>query len=412
MVLGIKHVVTNLSETEGLTLVALCATLTTTYDSTYAARVLRELYVLQRAPPDFSPALRQWKATVELCSGILTSSHLVLILNGFRRLILSQPDMPNLKYGQHPKPPTVVAEAILILARVSRKNLVSTTFTGALDCAWLAALAEWVLSLDVGIFSSSGLSLYRSRLGTGVLPQVTIVCSGGTTTEMKADLTVSRALVVPYERSIVHVEPEFETNARPGTFLNWRSSWSSILLDTFHGEADRLLTDGTGRQFALCLESIVFVQKRKPRGKESVDEDFPVDSLLRVQEDSHGRKFLAFASKQLPEVATSLSLDYPIVTKEEDAYRLGGSSLKSLCGVCSCPTHRHRQQGAREAEFCLEVIAETILVFLWILLASSIDNDIIPLLLVSRTFTHGCYAVVRRETHLVGFRRKDYHSTT
>lgn len=66
---GIKDVVTDLADTEeGLTLVALCAALAATYDSMYAAMVIRELCVLCKAPQSFTPAIRQWKALVDLCS--------------------------------------------------------------------------------------------------------------------------------------------------------------------------------------------------------------------------------------------------------------------------------------------------------------------------------------------------------
>ena len=57
---GIKDIVTDLADTEeGLTLVALCAALSTTYDSTFAAQVIREICVLCKAPQSFTPALRQ-----------------------------------------------------------------------------------------------------------------------------------------------------------------------------------------------------------------------------------------------------------------------------------------------------------------------------------------------------------------
>lgn len=358
---GVKQVVNDLAETEeGLTLVALCAALTTTYDSTYSARVLRELFVLQKAPESLTPALRQWKAIVELCSGILTDSHFVLILNGFRRLIVSHSDMPDLKFPQCPTPPTDLAKAILTLARVSSKNLVNVTFTGGLDCAWLAALGEWVLSLDVGIVNPSGLSLHRSRLGTGVLPQVTVFCSDETTTGIKPDLIVSKALIVPRGRAIIHTGAEINEGPRPGNYLNWRSPWSSILHDTFHGKADSLLTNETGRQFALYLECM------------SVN---PLDPLSLCDENRHGRRFLAFASKQLPEVAVDLWFDLPVATYHVFELEKPKEAIRS---ACSCCLHGHRQQGAQKTCFCLEIVAETIFVYLWSLHASSIDDDVYP----------------------------------
>ena len=85
---GVKHVVTDLAETEqGLTLVALCAALSSTYDLLCGARVLRELCGLCEAPQATPPAIRQWKILVDLCSGILNSGHFALLLEGFRRLV-------------------------------------------------------------------------------------------------------------------------------------------------------------------------------------------------------------------------------------------------------------------------------------------------------------------------------------
>lgn len=44
---------------------------------------------------------------------------------------------------------SALAESVLTLARISKQALVSTAFSGGLDCAWLAAFAGWVLSLEV-----------------------------------------------------------------------------------------------------------------------------------------------------------------------------------------------------------------------------------------------------------------------
>ena len=160
---GVKQVVTDLAETEeGLTLVALCAALSTTYDSLYGARVLRELCLFCKAPQSFSPAIRQWKILVELCAGILTSGHFTLVLDGIRRLVSPRHNAPELEPNRCPTTYSALAEAILTIAQVTAKKLASATFSGGLDCMWLAAVAEWVFSLDVVIYNSVGVMLYRS----------------------------------------------------------------------------------------------------------------------------------------------------------------------------------------------------------------------------------------------------------
>ena len=140
---GVKHVVTDLAETEeGLTLVALCAALSTTYDALYAARVLRQLCCLCKAPQLFTPAIRQWKILVELCAGILNTGHFVLVLDGFRRLVSGGRNKSRLEPIRSPTTYSSLAEAILTIAQVTNKTLASASFTGGLDCVWLAAVAE------------------------------------------------------------------------------------------------------------------------------------------------------------------------------------------------------------------------------------------------------------------------------
>lgn len=173
---GVKHVVTDLAETEeGLTLVAVCAALSTTYDSLLGARVLRELCGLCKAPQSFSPAIRQWKILVELCSGILVSSHFGLVLDGFRRLASGKHYAQGLEANRCPTNYSALAEAILTIAQVTTKRLASATFTGGLDCIWLAAVAEWIFSLDIVIYKSGDVLLYRSRSLDQQPPQITVV---------------------------------------------------------------------------------------------------------------------------------------------------------------------------------------------------------------------------------------------
>ena len=384
---GVKHVVTDLAETEeGLTLVALCAALTTTYDSTYSARVVRELCVLQKAPQSFTPALRQWKAVVQLCSGILTSSHFILVLNGFWRLVSAQHKLPSTERYQHPTLYAELALAIYTLARISKRHLVNATITGGFDCAWLAAFAEWVLRLDVGIFDTSGRSLYRSRSCVGVLPQIKILIFDETTRDAQVHIRVSKAMVVSSGSPIILSQAKHKGTPQSG-ILNWRSPWSSILHDTFNVQAETLLSDDVGTQFALYLEcaSLVQISAMTRRGLSDANmirmdayENNPVDPLLHIHPDAHGRGFLKFASVRLPEIAASLWLDRPVAINEQEASRLRASSCIAIGRACTCSIHQHRPVGDIQTDFCLEVMAETILVFLWILLASSIDDGIYP----------------------------------
>lgn len=244
---GVKHIVTDLAESEeGLTLIALCAALTSTYESLFAARVLRELCILCKAPLSFTPALRQWKALVELCAGILTSSHFELVLSGFHRLILS-PYVTTL----NPEP-SALAKAILILGEVSRKKVASAVFRGDLNCAWVAAFAEWVLSLKIAISTSNGDTIYRSQSDQYATPQVSIVTSLGPSTQDESLSVQSKTSIIPGWDHLLYQDHESHSVGNMG----WRCDWTNILYQTFGGAVKVLLGYETGGQFRNYIYSV------------------------------------------------------------------------------------------------------------------------------------------------------------
>lgn len=382
---GVKHVVTDLAETEqGLTLVAICAALSTTYDSLYGARVLRELCGLCKAPQSFSPAIRQWKTLVELCAGIFTSSHFNIVLDGFRRLVSGGRNAPELEANRCPTTYSALAEAILTIAQVTSKRLAGATFTGELDCVWLAAVAEWVFSLDVIIYNSAAAPLYRSRSLDQQPPQITIVYLEKRTERdwEERSFVVEKTSLIRSGRTLFVRENEDSLGDRH--FFNWRSSWSTILRDTFHGSVDKLLTGENAYQFGLYIYCVSMIQEPDLRYMSAHDTtqqmahhfaENPVDPLLWTQESSRGHKFLSFAAKRLPELGPCLEHDFSSIPRNE-VFRYGMAARHALEGEC----HDHpifdgmRAQGS----VCLTKLAEVIVGFLWITLVSEIDEEISP----------------------------------
>ena len=380
---GVKHVVTDLAETEeGLTLVAICAALSTTYDSLYGAHVLRELCGLCKAPQSFSPAIRQWKVLVELCAGILSSSQFALILDGFRRLVSQRHNAPELEPNRCPTTYSALAEAILNIAQVTTRRLASATFTGGLDCIWLAAVAEWVFSLDIVIYNSEDVLLYRSRCPDQQPPQITLVYLNSTH-EMENQSFVSErtSLIRSGLTLFVH---ENENSLGDLHFFNWRSSWSTILHDTFHEGVDRLLTGENGYHFGLYLYCVSMIKEPDLRYKTDKDastdmahlfSENVVDPLLWINENSRGHKFLSFASRRLPELNPCLQHDFSSIPSDQVVSRALAArrSIESKCtkhpvGMSDLPQH----------SICLIKLAELIVLFLWITLMSDIDEEISP----------------------------------
>lgn len=384
---GIKHVVTDLAETEeGLTLVALCAALSTTYDSLYGARVLRELCCLCKAPQFFSPAIRQWKLLVELCAGILSVGHFALVLDGFRRIVSSRRDQSKIETNRCPTTYSALAEAILALAQVTNRTLASATFTGDLDCVWLAAVAEWIFSLDVVVFSSAGELLYRSGSLDQQPPQITLVFIEDEGYREKESFVSEKTSLISGGCTLFVRE-----NSDPlGDihFFSWRSSWSTILHDTFHESVDELLQGENGYQFGLYLYCMSMIQDSDLRFNGESDSaecsahlfsSSIVDPLLWSQESSRGHKFLAFASERLPELRHCLKefkLRFSSIPQEKiPSHR--SAAIRTI--ERHCIDHPLDQSGASGRNgVCLSGLAHAILVFLWITLVSDIDPRIEP----------------------------------
>ena len=149
---------------------------------------------------------------------MFASGHSTLVANGFRRLVSSH---SNHLIGRHtPTTHPALAEAILMLAKVSKGNLLNATFCGGIDRAWLAACAEWILSLDVAICDPSGSLLYRSRGVTDKAPQVTIILPTTAENALQEVLIRSKASFIPSGQILLQKDPAL----RGVNLLNWQGS--------------------------------------------------------------------------------------------------------------------------------------------------------------------------------------------
>lgn len=363
---GIKHIVTDLAETQqGLTLVALCAALSTTYDPLYAAKVLNELCVLCKAPQEFSPAIRQWRQLVELCAGILDSGHFLLKLEGFRRLfspcIISDTHIP------YPTSYSKLAEALMTIGLLSTRNLHNARFVGGHDCIWLTAVAEWIFCLDVAVHNSEGALIYRSAVTHNHVPSLVVqyedkVSKSQTRSYSPPRVVKSKTSLLLSTRSLIVREDH--TIARLHR-MKWPSSWSTILIDTFPEWYQQIISSGMARQLGIFLYGVSISMFRQ-MSHHSHAKYSAVDSLICAHPDSRGHRFLHFAERRLPELKPCFAKGYP--DKEwRDALQDGFAARESLTA-----------SNDDDIRYGNETILEAIVYLLWISLASEIDDDINP----------------------------------
>lgn len=391
----IKQVVVDLAESEeGMALVALCAALGTAYEPFFSAQVLREFCQLSGAPRDITPALRQWEMLVNLCAGILSSGGFMDKVNGFNRLVFGHP----VDYRSPKCEPTThgdLAKAITVIAEVAQRRKANASFVGGLDCAWLAALAEWVLSLDVSVVDSSGTVLYRSRLKVRELPQVTILIPECPS----KSLLSSQTSIIPPGNSVSWLAPCSSEEDQGG--LHRRSSRSSILRDTFGSSIDKLSELETAQWFALYLESSSMLQRPDPRHSENLKSpgdagrysstglplvldcqlfNYPMEPLLWAQESRKLRHFRTFASQYLPELTKCLQSAEPVVSQGE-AESLALRALESIDAAWPYSLGQNDTGTADsidQHQIRVKTLVQVITIFLWIMFVTDVEDDVCP----------------------------------
>ncbi|KAJ0426665.1 hypothetical protein BJY00DRAFT_297681 [Aspergillus carlsbadensis] len=238
---GIKHVVRLLVESEqGTTCVALCGALSASYDKFYCAQVLRSTAKIQATPGHLSPSITQWSNLVDTCSGTLLSSDFPNLVEGFTRLWYNGAAQDVWK-RRGATSPQALGEALSTLAAVSS------------DCAWVGAVAEWVLCLRVEVRdASTGDYLYlKHGESDHTAAQVKILRTFDTQSSMVRVRDTTCFLASGNE--IFHMDPEMGDKF----FAGGRSTWDSILSDTFSVQSLSILASAeVGSAFAYVLRKV------------------------------------------------------------------------------------------------------------------------------------------------------------
>ena len=373
---GIKSVIKDLADTEhGMACVALCACMSISYDSFYAAEVLRGLCKIRGTPPNVLPSVHQWKALVDICAGSVSNSKFPILLEGLIRCVL-----PNAEVSLHkPTSTEALARAVGALADVSNGKLENITIAGGLDCIWLAAISEWLLSLDVEIRHSSGLAVYKSpRNDDCEFPAVTIIFISDT----EQPVYLSKCHIVPKGHKFWGA-PSLEQH----TFRGGRSEWTSILADTFGSRLNALIQGSARQEFALLLFNVSCLTEacyRYESMQGNPQQNFtkctgPFGRFHFGHSNSRGQAFLGLAAQRLPELAAIVD----IVKQLEAQPHINANSedcINSISLKCGCQRCRGEKiaDNCYSSDFCLELMAETIIMFLWLLSATEVDPSLKP----------------------------------
>ncbi|KAF2727762.1 hypothetical protein EJ04DRAFT_397883, partial [Polyplosphaeria fusca] len=348
---GVKSVVKDLAGSEqGMACVALCACMAVSYDSFYAAEVIRELCKLHDAPRGLIPSLQQWKTLVDICAGTLLHSEFPIRLEGMLRCVLPIAQTCLRK----PTSQIALAKAIEALADVSTGKLESVTIAGGVDCIWLAAISEWLLSLDVEIRNSSGSTVYEGpRNDHNRNFTVTIIYIS----DNEHSPHISKCYIVPNGTMFWNT-----SSPEQHPFTGGRSEWGTILTDTFGPYFDALAAKDVYKQFAYFLfYNIQFAEACYQFGSESNTIYYHSarrTAFLRRIHFAHfairGQDLSSFASQALPELAAILNA-VKIPGTESGSVTNLVDCIDDMTSRCECQRCGSRNLGPAPSDqpFCL-----------------------------------------------------------
>lgn len=378
---GIKHIVRTLSETEqGATCAAICACLSVSYDKFFCSKVLKALTDQQKAPNTLMPSISQWAALVNICSGAVLGSRFPHLVEGYSRL--TEAYVGDTRYAlRETTSADALASALLELAKVSSGTIRSVTFIGGIDCGWLAALAQWLLSLKVDIVAADGSVLYSSRTSADLsyYPQVSIVHQSGHSSQTNTALLKQSVFVKPGH---LFFGVARNIKVRRNFFSVGRSDWSTILSDTFGESFDALLHPELIRDFAelLCCGFSVSGSKSAQRHVEPWGDFSATSTEIRLSQ-------LSFVAQRLPELVPVCHVAKQIISCQEKSYGTRNNFPRVFMHHCSCELCKvNVEYLAGKTDFapftvkmiCLEKAALAIFEYAWTLSWLDIDENIYP----------------------------------
>jgi hypothetical protein len=382
---GVRSIVRKLAEsTAGLACIGIIACLSEGYSTVDAARISRALFAdvtENRAPGHLTPPLNQWTRLVEACEGVLSTTNFGVTVHEIIRLN-GQSNPLEIRCKSEP---SAIAKALKAVAKVSNGSLEQVRIIGGMDCAWIAAVAHWLLDISVEARNASGDIIYRpgsvqkpSTTGPQVLIQFVDPSSVGLE-------LVSQCYVVPDGAPLF----TFTFSDVGGAFSNGRVPWISILHASFGRSVDVFLQRGAVTHFGTALGCAA----RVFNALLCDDNDLPDGAFYKYRQDwsfispsSHGVGFASTVRKRLSEISQSEmvmdALERSVTKSFQEAvsdYEQAIGSIRTICGCVVCEG-RAGSEGiaSKKRVYCATLLVQVITRL--VLLVASIDmpRNILP----------------------------------
>ncbi|KAL8739828.1 MAG: hypothetical protein Q9190_007405 [Brigantiaea leucoxantha] len=161
----------------GLKCLALCACLAEAHPEDLAAWILSELWHISGFPEDYEPSHSQFLALVKASAGILSSTDFGRMLDTMLGNQLwekplgrdySAQQVDELEEGVlEASNAKDIADTLHGLFKISRGEVDHVIVNGGSECAFIAAIAHWLLNLRVRVLNSSGHLVFENSMHGG-----------------------------------------------------------------------------------------------------------------------------------------------------------------------------------------------------------------------------------------------------
>ena len=362
---GVKHIAYVLTATDqGATCAGLCACLAECYTTAFAAGIMLEMTKLSNPSTESTPSLVQWRNLVSSCAGLVSNSTFGIRAEQLMRLTgelrvasrATNCDIGAPSRGIAHK--SSIAEALSGLAKLSRGVLFEMTIIGGGDAGFLAALADWLLGLDVEIRDGLNQEVLFRNCRDEKKPQLLVIYDQGVPKD--ALQCVGKTYRLPDANHLIVTED----GALVWTLLSGRVPWDEALDMTFSRDFRKLI--GMKQSLGTAIGSAARIYQGLYEGDEFFSDgetDWRLDCSLYFPE-SYGSAYVHFVTTKFPELAPlrkfmASSVRESTIGQSCMNFEASMTSIQQGCGCTRCTyaeTERD-QQGA----FCLVFLTYTIL---------------------------------------------------
>ena len=372
---GLKNTVRTLAMTaEGRNCVMLCASLAEVHSPEMSARILSGIVDLHKGPGSkgLTPSLEQWRSLVKLCSGVLSASPFAVTaehmmgLAGHERVAMGSTNAKRIAGD-----PADIALALDAIARISNGSLLSVTLIGGSECGWLGAVAHWFFEIGVDFESAAGQSLERvSQPADG--PRVLIIFNENPTSQQNLGVMVASETYVIRDLK----DNIFEFSEVSNYDITGRVTWQEAIQQTFGEPARILLKQQAVFGSAIGSAARIFqgISKAEPDcGCTRLD----LETWCGYHDSSFGQGYINSGVNLLVELAPLRHrMESAMKVSYVDAVGAYEAAMAKLAFLCSCTTCTEFTD--HQPQFCLPVLAETVIRLIWHQSLCSMDVDLLP----------------------------------